>query len=116
MDIDSNIDPFKEGHPSNSPLPTSPPPPASPSLSLDSHRIQSSPIPNTSSPLLATYSASVASPSHSVETPKPILISPITTPGRGGRPTLRDLKDVEEIQVDLIISSLEKRKKVSVMI
>ncbi|KAI9627254.1 hypothetical protein KEM48_009878 [Puccinia striiformis f. sp. tritici PST-130] len=43
----------------------------------------------------------IQSPTSSINTPKSPIppIAAVTTPGRGGRPTLRDLKDVEEIRV-----------------
>lgn len=104
MDIDNTIDPFRDESNTNAPLtsalPPSPPPslphaspPSNYNLSLATSNI--SPPNHTST----TYSSNLVSSAHSSEAHKPISISPITTPGRGGRPTLRDLKDVEEIQI-----------------
>ncbi|KAG0142270.1 hypothetical protein CROQUDRAFT_50523 [Cronartium quercuum f. sp. fusiforme G11] len=110
MDMDSNIDPFREEPPSDSgsglgPSPSSPPsqsppPPTStlPAPAQPSPTVSASTIPPPSH-LPNTLFTSQISPAYSIESPKPISISPITTPGRGGRPTLRDLKDVEEIQI-----------------
>jgi hypothetical protein len=115
--MDFDIDPFKEtvvlepspsiGHGSPPPDPSSPTE-AGPSNSSPTRRgsLQTSSASPTTH-LVHAYQVEnrhhTVSPSSSINTPKSPIhsIAAVTTPGRGGRPTLRDLKDVEEIRVSL---------------
>lgn len=113
--IDYDIDPFKETidpeQPSQSISHNSPPDPSSPNEAGPSNGSQarnaslqhttSSPTTNFVHAYQVENRSHVVSPSSSIHNPKSPLhpIAAVTTPGRGGRPTLRDLKDVEEITV-----------------
>ncbi|PLW54128.1 hypothetical protein PCANC_06492 [Puccinia coronata f. sp. avenae] len=121
--MDFDIDPFKEtvvlepspsiGH--GSPPPdSSSPTEAGPSNSSPTRRgsLQTSSASPTTH-LVHAYQVEnrhhTVSPSSSINTPKSPIhsIAAVTTPGRGGRPTLRDLKDVEEIRVTDAIKTSE---------
>ncbi|KAA1082858.1 Sorting nexin, cytoplasm-to-vacuole targeting pathway/endosomal sorting [Puccinia graminis f. sp. tritici] len=112
---DFDIDPFKEtiyAEPSQSisshspPREPSPPNEAGPSSSSPTRRgslqpTSSSPTTNFVHAYQVEHRPNPVSPSSSINNPKSPIppIAAVTTPGRGGRPTLRDLKDVEEIKV-----------------
>jgi hypothetical protein len=114
---DFDIDPFKEtiyAEPSQSisshspPREPSPPNEAGPSSSSPTRRgslqpTSSSPTTNFVHAYQVEHRPNPVSPSSSINNPKSPIppIAAVTTPGRGGRPTLRDLKDVEEIKVSL---------------
>jgi len=122
--IDYDIDPFKETidaeEPSQSISHSSPPDPSSPNEAGPSNGSQtrkaslqptssSSPTTNFVHAYQVENRSNLVSPSSSIHTPKSPLhpIPAVTTPGRGGRPTLRDLKDVEEITVSDAIKTSE---------
>lgn len=106
-----DIDPFKETidptppvhrSPSDPSTPNEPGPSSAPASRKNSFQPTSS---NPTTNLVHAYqvdhrppSLSPTSPTLHPKSPIPIIAA-VTTPGRGGRPTLRDLKDVEEIRV-----------------